>query len=262
VDLGHVLSHRHHAPAVHSQPPTRRLRSNDTSAAALEIGARSPYAKPVVAGIIGRVGFKRWGNMADSAFATQLETHRRYLLRVASLQLRDTALAEDVVQDTLVAALQGEKGFSGKSSLRTWLTGILKHKVVDAIRQKTRAPTFASFDDECRVDDLDALFDETGHWENPPADWGNPESQLSEQQFFEVMQGCLENLPPNTARIFVMREVMELETDEICTELTITSNNLWVILHRARLSLRECLEQRWFATATSGASQTSAAQRV
>jgi RNA polymerase sigma-70 factor (ECF subfamily) len=200
--------------------------------------------------------------MADSAFATQLETHRRYLLRIATLQLRDTALAEDVVQDTLVAALQGEKGFSGKSSLRTWLTGILKHKVVDAIRQKTRAPVLASFDDECRVDDLDALFDETGHWENPPADWGNPESQLSQQQFFEVMQSCLENLPPNTARIFVMREVMELETDEICTELTITSNNLWVILHRARLLLRQCLEQRWFATAATASGQGPAGQRV
>ena len=200
--------------------------------------------------------------MADSAFATQLETHRRYLLRIATLQLRDTALAEDVVQDTMVAALQGEKGFSGKSSLRTWLTGILKHKVVDAIRQKTRAPTFASLEDECRVDDLDALFDETGHWENPPADWGNPESQLSEHQFFEVMQSCLEKLPPNTARIFVMREVMELETDEICLELTITSNNLWVILHRARLSLRQCLEQHWFATSAAAPVQTSSRPRV
>jgi RNA polymerase sigma-70 factor (ECF subfamily) len=235
---------------------------NGVMASSLEIGAWSPYAKPGGAGIIARVGFNRRGDMADSAFTTQLETHRRYLLRIATLQLRDTALAEDVVQDTLVAALQGEKGFSGKSSLRTWLTGILKHKVVDAIRQKTRAPTFASFDDECRVDDLDALFDETGHWENPPADWGNPESQLSQQQFFEVMQGCLENLPPNTARIFVMREVMELETDEICTELTITSNNLWVILHRARLSLRECLEQRWFTTAASAPGPRPAGQRV
>jgi RNA polymerase sigma-70 factor, ECF subfamily len=233
---------------------------NNVAASSLEIGARPPYAKLRGDGIIGRVGFKGRGGMADIVFTAQLETHRRYLLRIATLQLRDTSLAEDVVQDTMVAALQGEKGFSGKSSLRTWLTGILKHKVVDAIRQKVRAPTLASFDDECRVDDLDALFDETGHWENPPADWGDPESQLSQQQFFEVMQGCLEKLPPSTARIFVMREVMELETDEICLELTITSNNLWVILHRARLSLRQCLELHWFATSTAG--QMSSGPRV
>jgi len=199
--------------------------------------------------------------VVESRFAAQLETHRRYLLRVATLQLRDSALAEDVVQDTLVAAIQGEKSFSGKSSLRTWLTGILKHKVIDAIRQKTRLPVLATIEDECRVDDFDALFDETGHWENPPADWGNPESQLSEQQFFEVMQQCLEKLPPNTARVFVMREVMELETDEICMQLTITSNNLWVILHRARLALRECLEQNWFA-ADAGSARPSPSRRV
>jgi len=194
--------------------------------------------------------------MANPDFAAQVQSHRAYLLRVAQLQLRDTALSEDVVQDTLVAALQGEAGFSGKSSLKTWLTGILKHKIVDAIRQRSRAPAFASLEEECRIDDFDALFDETGHWENPPADWGgDPESQLSQQQFFEVMQLCLENLPPNTARAFMMREVMELDADEICQELTITSNNLWVILYRARMALRECLERRWFAAGASAGSK-------
>ena len=188
--------------------------------------------------------------MPDPNFAAQVQTHRAYLVRIAQLQLRDSALSEDVVQDTLVAALQGETGFSGKSSLKTWLTGILKHKIADAIRRRARSPVFASLEEECRIDDFDALFDETGHWENPPADWGtDPESQLSQQQFFDVMQLCLENLPPNTARAFMMREVMELDADEICRELTITSNNLWVILYRARMALRECLERRWFAPA-------------
>jgi len=187
--------------------------------------------------------------MTDSDFASRCNSHRGYLLRVAVLQLRDNDVAEDVVQDTLLAAIQGASGFSGRSSLKTWLTGILKHKIIDAIRRKGREPAFASFDEEYQLDDLDALFDESGHWDNPPADWGDPESALSRQQFLEVMQMCLDKLPPNTARVFVMREVMDLGSEEICKELSITSTNLWVILYRARMALRQCLEQNWFASA-------------
>jgi RNA polymerase sigma-70 factor (ECF subfamily) len=139
-------------------------------------------------------------------------------------------------------------GFSGKSSVKTWLTGILRHKIVDAIRRKTSAPVFETLDDECQIDDFDALFNESGHWTNPPADWGNPEGDLERQDFMKMMEFCLEKLPPNTARVFMMREVMELESDEICKELAITSTNLWVIMYRARMSLRECLEQNWFGT--------------
>jgi len=188
--------------------------------------------------------------MTEPDFASSCNTHRGYLLRVAMLQLRDNDLAEDVVQDTLLAALQGATGFSGRSSLKTWLTGILKHKIVDAIRRKAREPAFATFEEESQLDDFDALFDDTGHWENPPADWGDPESQLSRQQFFDIVQFCLEKLPANTARVFMMREVMELTGDEICKELTITSTNLWVILYRARVALRQCLEQNWFGQAS------------
>jgi RNA polymerase sigma-70 factor, ECF subfamily len=189
--------------------------------------------------------------MAAADFSRDLEQHRGYLLRVARLQLRDEALAEDVVQDTLLAALSGS-GFSGKSSLRTWLTGILKHKIVDAIRKKQRQPTVASafgdIDSELDIEDFDGLFKDNGGWETKPAEWGDPEAALDRRQFFDMMDLCLEKLPPNTARVFMMREVMELETDEICKELTITANNLWVILYRARMSLRECLEMNWFAS--------------
>jgi RNA polymerase sigma-70 factor, ECF subfamily len=185
--------------------------------------------------------------MSESDFASRCNSHRAYLLRVAALQLRDKDLAEDVVQDTLLAALQGAPGFSGRSSLKTWLTGILKHKIVDVIRRKGREPAFASFEEESQLEDFDALFDEAGHWENPPADWGDPEAHVSRQQFFDIVQFCLEKLPPNTARVFMMREVMELTSEEICKELTITSTNLWVILYRARMALRQCLEQNWFA---------------
>src|SRR5437870_5334727 len=123
--------------------------------------------------------------MTEADFASRCNSHRGYLLRVAVLQLRDNDLAEDIVQDTLVAALQGAQGFSGRSSLKTWLTGILKHKIVDAIRRKSREPSFASLEEETQIEDFDALFDDSGHWENPPADWGDPESQLSRAQFFD-----------------------------------------------------------------------------
>jgi RNA polymerase sigma-70 factor, ECF subfamily len=185
----------------------------------------------------------------DPEFGKELERQRSYLLRVARLQLRDTALAEDVVQDTLAAALTAKDGFTGKSSVKTWLTGILKHKIVDAIRRKQREPVAASaLDEEADLEDFEGLFRENGGWQAPPADWGDPEQSLSRQQFFDIMQLCLDKLPPNTARVFMMREVMELTSEEICKELTITANNLWVILYRARMSLRECLETNWFSS--------------
>jgi len=183
-------------------------------------------------------------------FAAEIDTHRRYLLRIARLQLRDADLAEDVVQETLVAALSARQGFSGRSTVRTWLTGILKHKIVDAIRQKSRRPLVnASFDEEADLETFDPMFTDSGAWEAPPADWGDPENALSRQQFMEVLGECLERLPPATARVFMMREILELDSAEICKELTITANNLWVILYRARMSLRQCLEQNWFAGA-------------
>ena len=189
--------------------------------------------------------------MDASEFAAEIETHRRYLMRVAQLQLRDRDAAQDVVQDTIVAALSGAGGFDGRSSLKTWLTGILKHKIVDAIRRKQREPTAASafgdVESELDIEDFDAMFNERGGWDTKPADWGDPEAALNRRQFLDMMDVCLEKLPPNTARVFVMREVLELETDEICKELAITANNLWVILYRARMALRQCLEQSWFA---------------
>ncbi|MEO6927997.1 MAG: sigma-70 family RNA polymerase sigma factor [Casimicrobiaceae bacterium] len=186
--------------------------------------------------------------MQTSSFSAECETHRSYLLRVAQLQLRDRDAAEDAVQETLLAALTAEAGFSGKSTLKTWLTGILKHKIVDTIRRRQREPLLmASLEEETDLDDFDGLFKRNGAWDAPPADWGDPVAALDRRQFFDVMDFCLEKLPANSGRVFMMREVMELESDEICKELRITANNLWVILYRARVSLRQCLEQHWFA---------------
>jgi len=179
-------------------------------------------------------------------FRKQLETLRPYLLRYASLQLRDAAAAEDAVQEALVAALAGEASFAGRANLRTWLTGILKHKIVDAIRRQAREPVvWAEADEE--VADFDEHFTERGHWNERPAAWGNPDGALEQSQFFRALEMCLERLPERTARVFMMREHLGAETGEICKELGITPTHCWVMLYRARMTLRECLQQTWFA---------------
>ena len=173
-------------------------------------------------------------------FRARLEEERPYLLRYASLQLRDRHAAEDAVQEALVAALAGEASFGGRSNLRTWLTGILKHKIVDAIRKSSRE-TAAGGDEE-----FEALFDETGHWRDPPAAWDNPDASLEQSRFFAALEECLARLPAKTSQAFMMREHLGLETTEICKELAVTPTHCWVLLHRARLALRECLQMNWF----------------
>jgi RNA polymerase sigma-70 factor (ECF subfamily) len=178
-------------------------------------------------------------------FRAQLEALRPYLLRYASLQLRDAAAAEDAVQEALLAALAGEAGFAGRANLRTWVTGILKHKIVDAIRRQAREPRLPDAPEEA-LDDFDALFRRNGHWAERPAGWGDPDGALEQQQFFRALEACLERLPARTARVFMMREHLGHETAEICKELAITPTHCWVMLYRARMTLRECLQQTWF----------------
>jgi RNA polymerase sigma-70 factor (ECF subfamily) len=175
----------------------------------------------------------------------QIEDLRPYLLRYAALQLRDKASAEDAVQEALLAALAGESSFAGRSNLRTWITGILKHKIVDAIRRQAREQTSANLDPGSDPEEFDALFDRRGHWEESPDAWEQPESALGQKQFFAALEACLRALPERTARVFMMREHLGLETSEICKELGITATHCWVMLHRARMALRLCLQTNW-----------------
>src|SRR5262245_239465 len=159
-----------------------------------------------------------------SAFRTQVESERAYLLRYASLQLRDPAAAEDAVQETLLAALAGESGFAGRANLRTWVTGILKHKIVDAIRRQARERPASELERE-GDDEFDSLCDQRGHWQEAPDAWEQPEQALNQRQFLAALEACLKALPERTARVFMMREHLGLETTEICKELEITSTH-------------------------------------
>jgi RNA polymerase sigma-70 factor (ECF subfamily) len=176
----------------------------------------------------------------------EIEQHRPYLLRYATLQLRDAGAAEDAVQDTLIAALEGIDRFAGNSSVKTWLTGILKHKIIDHHRRQAREEPLSDDDDTSESEAIDALFKPDGHWSQPPSTWENPDRALENKRFLLALEKCTQGLPKKTARVFMMRDVMDVATEDICKELNITSTNCWVMLHRARLALRECLEMTWF----------------
>ena len=179
-------------------------------------------------------------------FRSQVENQRAYLLRYASMQLRNPDAAEDVVQEALLAALTAEASFGGRSNLRTWLTGILKHKIVDAIRKAGREVAAGSLDEDPEIEELGYKFKANGHWRDPPAPWESPDSALEQKQFRAALEKCLQGLPARTAQAFMMREHMGLETGEICKELDVTPTHCWVLLYRARMSLRQCLETTWF----------------
>ena len=180
------------------------------------------------------------------AIQDELAEHRGYLLRFARLQLRNDAWAEDAVSETLLAALAKPQSFGNRSQLKTWLVGILKHKVIDILRQRQREVSLAG--DEGSDDDaLEALlFKADGHFAVPPSDWGDPEQDLSSRQFMAVLEACTEKLPAAMGRVFLMREWLELSSEEICKELQLTPTNLYVQLHRALMRLRECLQLHWF----------------
>lgn len=173
---------------------------------------------------------------------------RPQLLRFARAQLRDEAAAEDAVQETLLAAIAGEKRFEGRAALRTWLIGILKNKLVDHIRRRAREPNAGELLEAEQGDeaDFDGLFQEDGHWAEAPAAWGDPQRALQNRRFNDVFEACLELLPAQTARVFLMREMLGLETAEICQDLAISTSNCWVLLYRARMRLRSCLQKNWF----------------
>ncbi|WP_084781415.1 sigma-70 family RNA polymerase sigma factor [Salinivibrio sp. SS2] len=181
----------------------------------------------------------------DPQFISNL---RKEMLKFAQLQLRDDAKAEDAVQDALLAAYRSIEKFSRQSAFKTWVFAILKNKIIDILRKGQREISVSQpVSDESDAFD-EVLFTQRGYWhtDERPERWSTPTESVKDQQFWLVFETCLHGLPEHLARVFMMREFVELESDEICQNLAITTSNLHVLLYRARLRLRECLENKWF----------------
>ena len=180
---------------------------------------------------------------------TWVDHYGDYLYRFALSRLHDKAAAEDLVQETFLAALPARKNFKGRSSVATWLAGILKHKIIDHFRKESRNQPVE--DVEPFAANLENLFDEKGKWKIRPSKWSaNPTELYEQKEFMKILELCLSELSSRMARVFTLREMEELSTKEICKVFNISATNCWVILYRARMLLRRCLEINWFSSKT------------
>lgn len=180
-----------------------------------------------------------------------VDDHGDCLYRFALARVRKPELAEDLVQETMLAGIKAASTFSGRSAERTWLVGILKNKIADHFRKAGRETSFT--DMEFLKDEMSHRFN-NGFWDHDagPKDWTQSDEVTYKSEFWNVMRACLAKLPPRVANVFMMRQMDEADLPDICETLQITPNNVWVTLHRARMALRECLEVHWFGKTPGG----------
>jgi RNA polymerase sigma-70 factor (ECF subfamily) len=189
------------------------------------------------------------GPEAPSAASTDPQTWvDRYgdaLYRIALVRVRSADVAEEVVQETFLAAFRARAGFRGGSAELTWLVGIMKNKIVDHFRARRR--TVPATDLESGAGAFDGLFDDRGRWLRPPAKWReDPDALLRQREFVQVLRECLSGVPDRQAQAFLLRILDDRATEEVCKTLGVSATNLGVLIHRARHRLRTCLEDRWF----------------
>ncbi|MDF1584313.1 MAG: sigma-70 family RNA polymerase sigma factor [Methyloprofundus sp.] len=169
------------------------------------------------------------------------------LYRFALTRVRSEATAEDLVQETLLAGLLAFDKFSGNSTVRTWLVGILKHKIIDHFRKHSREVSVLN-NDESADDVLAYQFDQQGHWQVDLVEWSTPDKSIDNEQFQLAFNDCLTRLPQRMADLLLLRIVDGLAMEECCALLGFESDNqLWVTLSRTRVKLRQCLETSWFS---------------
>ena len=180
----------------------------------------------------------------------ELMESRKLLLHFTRLQLPDYPdLAEDLVQETLLSAYSAGDNFQGRALVNSWLIAILKNTIIDALRQIGRQrKVFTTLDDELLDETFESHFFPNGHWtpEGQPQHWNNPEKSLNNNEFQKILQSCLYNLPENTARVFTLKEILGFSSNEIQQMCGISTANYHTIMHRARESLRQCLQIKWF----------------
>ena len=184
-----------------------------------------------------------------SISAEELLKLRADMMRFAQMQLRNSEIAEDLVQESIEAALRHSTSFAGQSSLKTWVFAILRNRIIDHLRQAVRTVAMSTLveDGDDWQERLESFFNERGGWRDGPrpATWPTPEESMETKQFWNIFETCLDHLPTNTGRVFMMREFLGFESNEICSQLGISTSNCHVILHRARLKLRGCMESGW-----------------
>lgn len=183
--------------------------------------------------------------------ASWVDAYGDYLLRYAYMRVNDATVAEDLVQDTFLAAMKARERFGGRSTLKTWLTGILRNKIFDHYRKRGRSENFSDLSTFYERE-IEETFDQDRHWKldtpNLPREWRqDQQEQLDRKEFWEQFHKCTRRLPERIRRIYIMREIDDATTEEICAAFDISRDNFWTILHRARTGLRKCLEDNWFS---------------
>ena len=183
-----------------------------------------------------------WREKENHFAQTWLNEHGDILYRYACLQLRDDFLVEEVIQDTFVSAIESWDRYQGNASVRTWLISILKNKIIDHFRKSKKQQQLFP-ENELAHEQQRSFFD--GHWTQKIIDWGSPDILFENKQFWEILQQCIDTLPEKSKQIYLMREIMEEKTEKICQEFALSPTNLWTVLYRSRLKLRNCFEQHW-----------------
>ena len=175
-----------------------------------------------------------------------LAAQRDYLLRLANHLTENPQIAEDMVHDTLLTAFEKYQQFDQRAQLRTWLTRMLKNRLTDYWRSSKKWVALPEAH-EYNLDDLDILFTPSNHWDNSLlVQWHTPEQGTQQRQFIDILDWCAAMLPAKTRQAFMMSHLLDCPSEEIASQLAIQTNHLWVLLYRARMSLKLCLEQHWF----------------